>query len=131
MCIVSVVQRLKKGSSLFSCQELIALGLSNIFTGSFKGFASSTALSRSAIQESTGGKTQVFQDLCCEGHPALVTGECETGESGFCDENTVIFTGCWASLCCYRAGCNCSHGISSGANAKGNNTHSLDTVSLL
>lgn len=77
------MQRLKRGSSLFSCQELIALGLSNIFTGSFKGFASSTALSRSAIQESTGGKTQVFQDLCCEGHPALVIGECEMGKVDF------------------------------------------------
>lgn len=55
---------------LFSCQELIALGVSNIFTGSFKGFAASTALSRSAIQESTGGKTQVCLDLCVEGHPS-------------------------------------------------------------
>lgn len=64
---------------LFSRQELIALGVSNIFTGSFKGFAASTALSRSAIQESTGGKTQVFLDLCVEGHPSLVPGECRTG----------------------------------------------------
>lgn len=54
------------------------MGVSNIFTGSFKGFAASTALSRSAIQESTGGKTQVFLDLCVEGHPSLVPGECQT-----------------------------------------------------
>ncbi|XP_062956728.1 chloride anion exchanger [Cynocephalus volans] len=40
-------------------QELIALGLSNIVCGSFGGFSGSTALSRSAIQESTGGKTQI------------------------------------------------------------------------
>ncbi|MBN3313845.1 S26A3 protein, partial [Atractosteus spatula] len=40
-------------------QELIAFGVSNIFTSSFRGFASSTALSRSAVQESTGGKTQL------------------------------------------------------------------------
>lgn len=49
-------------------KELIALGVSNIFTGSFQGFAGSTALSRSGVQESTGGKTQVFQDLVCKGH---------------------------------------------------------------
>ncbi|XP_030632042.1 solute carrier family 26 member 3, tandem duplicate 2 [Chanos chanos] len=40
-------------------QELIAFGISNIFGGAFKSLASSTALSRSAVQESTGGKTQV------------------------------------------------------------------------
>ncbi|XP_033889498.1 chloride anion exchanger-like [Acipenser ruthenus] len=40
-------------------QELIAFGVSNIFCSSFKGFAVSTALSRSAVQESTGGKTQI------------------------------------------------------------------------
>jgi len=40
-------------------QELIAFGASNIFGGSFKSLVASTALSRSAVQESTGGKTQV------------------------------------------------------------------------
>ncbi|MCJ8743350.1 hypothetical protein PDJAM_G00093080 [Pangasius djambal] len=40
-------------------QELIAFGVSNIFGGSFRSLVSSTALSRSAVQESTGGKTQV------------------------------------------------------------------------
>ncbi|KAF3859634.1 hypothetical protein F7725_022033 [Dissostichus mawsoni] len=39
--------------------ELIAFGASNIFGASFKSFAASTALSRSAVQESTGGKTQI------------------------------------------------------------------------
>ncbi|XP_072530074.1 pendrin-like [Salminus brasiliensis] len=40
-------------------QELIAFGISNIFCGCFSGFVATTALSRTAIQESTGGKTQV------------------------------------------------------------------------
>ncbi|XP_076861087.1 chloride anion exchanger-like [Brachyhypopomus gauderio] len=40
-------------------QELIAFGASNIIGGAFKSLVSSTALSRSAVQESTGGKTQV------------------------------------------------------------------------
>ncbi|XP_055046644.2 chloride anion exchanger [Misgurnus anguillicaudatus] len=40
-------------------QELIAFGTSNIFGGAFKSLAVSTALSRSAVQESTGGKTQI------------------------------------------------------------------------
>lgn len=40
-------------------QELIAFGFSNIVCGCFGGFVATTALSRTAIQESTGGKTQV------------------------------------------------------------------------
>ncbi|XP_045049420.2 chloride anion exchanger isoform X2 [Desmodus rotundus] len=56
---VARVYSLKHDYPIDGNQELIALGLGNVVTGSFKGFASSTALSRSAIQESTGGKTQV------------------------------------------------------------------------
>ncbi|XP_069812227.1 pendrin-like isoform X3 [Dendropsophus ebraccatus] len=40
-------------------QEFIAFGISNIFSGFFSCFCASTALSRSAVQESTGGKTQI------------------------------------------------------------------------
>uniref|UniRef100_A0A9J7Y648 Solute carrier family 26 member 4 n=2 Tax=Cyprinus carpio TaxID=7962 RepID=A0A9J7Y648_CYPCA len=40
-------------------QELIAFGVSNIFGGCFSSFVASTALSRTAVQESTGGKSQV------------------------------------------------------------------------
>uniref|UniRef100_A0A803VVY5 Solute carrier family 26 member 4 n=1 Tax=Ficedula albicollis TaxID=59894 RepID=A0A803VVY5_FICAL len=40
-------------------QEFIAFGLSNIFSGAFSCFVATTALSRTAVQESTGGKTQV------------------------------------------------------------------------
>uniref|UniRef100_A0A803TSY9 Solute carrier family 26 member 4 n=1 Tax=Anolis carolinensis TaxID=28377 RepID=A0A803TSY9_ANOCA len=40
-------------------QEFIAFGISNIFSGAFSCFAATTALSRTAVQESTGGKTQV------------------------------------------------------------------------
>ncbi|XP_042560963.1 chloride anion exchanger-like isoform X1 [Clupea harengus] len=40
-------------------QELVAFGASNIFGASFRSFVASTALSRSAVQESTGGKTQI------------------------------------------------------------------------
>lgn len=48
--------------------------MSNILSGSFKGFAGSTALSRSGVQESTGGKTQVVAGLYCEGRPGMGTG---------------------------------------------------------
>lgn len=41
-------------------QEFIAFGLSNIFSGAFSCFVATTALSRTAVQESTGGKTQVM-----------------------------------------------------------------------
>ncbi|XP_051889351.1 pendrin-like isoform X2 [Pristis pectinata] len=40
-------------------QEFIALGISNIFGGCFSSFLAGTALSRTAVQESTGGKTQI------------------------------------------------------------------------
>ncbi|KAJ8386684.1 hypothetical protein AAFF_G00168000 [Aldrovandia affinis] len=40
-------------------QELIAFGVSNVFCGCFSSFVASTALSRTAVQESTGGKSQV------------------------------------------------------------------------
>lgn len=56
---VASVYSLKYDYRIDGSQELIAFGLGNIVTGSFKGFAGSTALSRSAVQESTGGKTQV------------------------------------------------------------------------
>ncbi|KAG8508488.1 Chloride anion exchanger [Galemys pyrenaicus] len=56
---VASVYSLKYDYPIDGNQELIALGLANILTGSFKGFAGSTALSRSGVQESTGGKTQI------------------------------------------------------------------------
>ncbi|XP_043964394.1 chloride anion exchanger-like isoform X3 [Gambusia affinis] len=40
-------------------QELVAFGVSNMFGATFRSFAASTALSRTAVQESSGGKTQV------------------------------------------------------------------------
>ncbi|KAM4748904.1 pendrin-like [Rhinophrynus dorsalis] len=40
-------------------QEFIAFGISNIFSGMFSCFCATTALSRTAVQESTGGKTQI------------------------------------------------------------------------
>ncbi|KAM5236423.1 chloride anion exchanger-like [Ctenodactylus gundi] len=56
---VARVYSLKYDYPIDGSQELIAFGVSNIFAGAFRGFAGSAALSRSAIQESTGGKTQV------------------------------------------------------------------------
>ncbi|XP_018122150.1 solute carrier family 26 member 4 like L homeolog isoform X1 [Xenopus laevis] len=40
-------------------QEFIAYGISNMFGGIFSCFCASTALSRTAIQEGTGGKSQI------------------------------------------------------------------------
>ncbi|NXL94800.1 S26A3 protein, partial [Alectura lathami] len=56
---VAKVYSIKHDYPIDGNQELIAFGLGNIVCGSFKGFASSTALSRSGVQESTGGKTQI------------------------------------------------------------------------
>uniref|UniRef100_A0A8B9VRK2 Solute carrier family 26 member 3 n=1 Tax=Anas zonorhyncha TaxID=75864 RepID=A0A8B9VRK2_9AVES len=56
---VAKVYSIKHDYPIDGNQELIAFGLGNIVGGAFKGFASSTALSRSGVQESTGGKTQI------------------------------------------------------------------------
>ncbi|XP_035772443.1 chloride anion exchanger-like [Neolamprologus brichardi] len=56
---VAKVYSIKHDYTIDGNQELIAFGVSNIFGASFRSFAASTALSRSAVQESTGGKTQV------------------------------------------------------------------------
>uniref|UniRef100_UPI003AB02DF8 solute carrier family 26 member 6 n=1 Tax=Centroberyx gerrardi TaxID=166262 RepID=UPI003AB02DF8 len=50
---------LKYGYKVDSNQELLALGLSNSIGGVFQCFAISCSMSRSMVQESTGGKTQV------------------------------------------------------------------------
>ncbi|XP_067915774.1 chloride anion exchanger-like [Heterodontus francisci] len=56
---VAKVYAVKHDYVLDGNQELVAFGISNMFCGAFRGFAGSTALSRTAVQESTGGKTQV------------------------------------------------------------------------
>ncbi|KAM3833265.1 chloride anion exchanger [Vipera latastei] len=56
---VAKVYSIKHDYPIDANQELIAFGISNIFGGVFKGFAASTSLSRSGVQESTGGKTQI------------------------------------------------------------------------
>uniref|UniRef100_H3AN20 Solute carrier family 26 member 3 n=1 Tax=Latimeria chalumnae TaxID=7897 RepID=H3AN20_LATCH len=56
---VAKVYAMKHDYVIDGNQELIAFGVSNVFTGAFRGFATSTALSRTAIQESTGGKSQI------------------------------------------------------------------------
>ncbi|XP_062862352.1 solute carrier family 26 member 3, tandem duplicate 2 [Trichomycterus rosablanca] len=56
---VAKVYSVKHDYAIDGNQELIAFGASNIFGGAFKSLAASTALSRSAVQESTGGKTQI------------------------------------------------------------------------
>ncbi|KAI4874538.1 hypothetical protein NFI96_029013 [Prochilodus magdalenae] len=50
---------LKHGYRFHSNQELLALGVCNTVGGMFQCFAVSCSMSRSMVQESTGGKTQV------------------------------------------------------------------------
>ncbi|CAB1353983.1 unnamed protein product [Coregonus sp. 'balchen'] len=50
---------LKHGYKVDSNQELVALGLSNAVGGFFQCYAVCSSMSRSLIQESTGGKTQM------------------------------------------------------------------------
>ncbi|KAG7454535.1 hypothetical protein MATL_G00260850 [Megalops atlanticus] len=56
---VAKVYAIKHDYVIDGNQELIAFGASNIFGATFRSFAASTALSRTAVQESTGGKTQI------------------------------------------------------------------------
>ncbi|KAJ1161357.1 hypothetical protein NDU88_001844 [Pleurodeles waltl] len=56
---VAKVYSIKHDYVIDGNQELIAFGVSNIFCGGFRGFAAATSLSRSAVQESTGGKSQI------------------------------------------------------------------------
>uniref|UniRef100_A0AAQ4NQ07 Solute carrier family 26 member 6, like 1 n=1 Tax=Gasterosteus aculeatus aculeatus TaxID=481459 RepID=A0AAQ4NQ07_GASAC len=51
---------LKHGYNVDSNQELVALGLSNAVGGFFQCFSVCSSMSRSLIQETTGGKTQVM-----------------------------------------------------------------------
>uniref|UniRef100_A0AAQ5Y5P8 SLC26A/SulP transporter domain-containing protein n=1 Tax=Amphiprion ocellaris TaxID=80972 RepID=A0AAQ5Y5P8_AMPOC len=51
---------IKHGYKVDSNQELVALGLSNAVGGFFQCFSVCPSMSRSLIQESTGGKTQVM-----------------------------------------------------------------------
>uniref|UniRef100_A0A8C9YQ59 Solute carrier family 26 member 3 n=1 Tax=Sander lucioperca TaxID=283035 RepID=A0A8C9YQ59_SANLU len=60
---VAKVYSVKHDYTIDGNQELIAFGVSNIFGASFKSFAASTALSRSAVQESTGGKPHISLTL--------------------------------------------------------------------
>ncbi|KAG8439917.1 hypothetical protein GDO86_005908, partial [Hymenochirus boettgeri] len=53
------VYALKYNYTIDGNQEFIAFGISNMFSGVFSCFCATTALSRTAIQESTGGKTQI------------------------------------------------------------------------
>ncbi|XP_042264662.1 solute carrier family 26 member 6-like isoform X2 [Thunnus maccoyii] len=50
---------LKHGYKVDSNQELVAVGLSNTIGGFFQCYSVTSSLSRSLVQESTGGKTQV------------------------------------------------------------------------
>ncbi|XP_030072408.1 pendrin [Microcaecilia unicolor] len=56
---VGKVYATKHNYAINGNQEFIAFGVSNVFSGAFSCFVATTALSRTAIQESTGGKTQV------------------------------------------------------------------------
>lgn len=56
---LSKIFALKHGYSVDGNQELIALGLCNFVSSFFQTFAITCSMSRSLVQESTGGKTQI------------------------------------------------------------------------
>ncbi|XP_033831876.1 chloride anion exchanger-like isoform X2 [Periophthalmus magnuspinnatus] len=56
---VAKVYSIKHDYAIDGNQELIAFGVSNMFGATFRSFAASTSLSRTAVQESSGGRTQI------------------------------------------------------------------------
>ncbi|XP_012683507.2 pendrin [Clupea harengus] len=56
---VAKVYAAKHDYTIDGNQELLAFGVSNVLCGFFSSFVASTALSRTAVQESTGGRSQV------------------------------------------------------------------------
>ncbi|XP_033880360.1 pendrin-like [Acipenser ruthenus] len=56
---VAKVYAIKHDYQIDGNQELVSFGVSNIFGGAFSGFFGCTALSRTAVQESTGGQTEI------------------------------------------------------------------------
>lgn len=62
---------------LWVLQELVALGLSNSIGGLFQCYSVTSSLSRSLVQESTGGKTQASSHRQvggkAPGHPRLTS----------------------------------------------------------
>ncbi|XP_077328332.1 pendrin-like [Lithobates pipiens] len=56
---VGKVYATKHSYTINGNQEFIAFGVSNLFSGAFSCFVATTALSRTAVQESTGGRTQI------------------------------------------------------------------------
>ncbi|XP_053572550.1 pendrin-like [Bombina bombina] len=56
---VGKVYATKHNYAINGNQEFIAFGISNLFAGAFSCFCATTALSRTAVQESTGGRTQI------------------------------------------------------------------------
>jgi MFS superfamily sulfate permease-like transporter len=59
MSVLSRIYALRGGYYVDDNQELIALGISNIATGLFRGFSVSSSASRTPVAESAGAKTQM------------------------------------------------------------------------
>lgn len=88
-------------------QELLAFGVSNMFGASFRSFAASTALSRTAIQESTGGKTQVILTLFFELKPSI-----DCLQEIIVNVCFITFVDSWSSFSNDGTDCDCSSRIS-------------------
>ncbi len=89
-----------------------------MFGASFRSFAASTALSRTAIQESTGGKTQVKLTLFFELKPSI---DCLENKEWMVNVCFITFEDSWSSFSHDGTDCDCSCRISTWAVAQGEN----------
>lgn len=69
-------------NAALSPQELIALGLCNFLGGFFQCFAISCSMSRSLVQESTGGNSQVGPGQRCLSPRGWAQGKEHSGQQG-------------------------------------------------
>ncbi len=92
-----------------------------MFGASFRSFAASTALSRTAIQESTGGKTQVKLTLFFEPKPSI---DClQENKEWMVNVCFITFVDSWSSFSHDGTDCDCSSRISTWAVAQGENCY--------
>ncbi len=92
-----------------------------MFGASFRSFAASTALSRTAIQESTGGKTQVKLTLFFEPKPSI---DClQENKEWMVNVCFITFVDSWSSFSHDGTDCDCSSRISTWAAAQGENCY--------
>ena len=66
LCIATAKTFAQKNGYEVDCnQELLALGIANLVGGMFQCYPAASSLSRSALAQTVGAKTQLWNIFCC------------------------------------------------------------------